>query len=120
SDPTEVVDGFRNKSILVIGDLIVGRYVHSQGRTLSREAPVPVADFISEELLLGGATKLTNNLVALGAKVKVLGVVGKDEAGRWIEEELRGEGVDGWGALGKSSAHARTARVSFSCDNNCK
>jgi len=94
SDPTEVVDGFRNKSILVIGDLIVDRYVHSQGRKLSREAPVPVADFISEELLLGGATNLTNNLVALGAKVKVLGVVGKDEAGRWIEEELRRKGVD--------------------------
>jgi len=36
-----------------------------------------LADFISEELLLGGATNLTNNLVALGAKVKVLGVVGK-------------------------------------------
>ena len=94
SDPTEVVDGFRNKSILVIGDLIVDRYVHSQGRKLSREAPVPVADFISEELLLGGAANLTNNLAALGAKVKVLGVVGKDEAGRWIEEELRRKGVD--------------------------
>ena len=55
---------------------------------------MPVADFLSEELLLGGAANLTNNLVALGAKVKVLGVVGKDEAGRWIEEELRRKGVD--------------------------
>ena len=94
SDPTKVVDGFRDKSILVIGDLIVDRYVHSQGRKLSREAPVPVADFISEELVLGGASNLTNNLVALGAKVKVLGVVGKDEAGRWLGEELGRMGVD--------------------------
>src|SRR5438034_4892352 len=94
SDPTKVVDGFREKSILVIGDLIVDRYVHSQGRKLSREAPVPVADFISEELVLGGASNLTNNLVALGAKVKVLGVVGKDEAGRWLVEELQKRGVD--------------------------
>ena len=93
-DPAKVVDGFRNKSILVIGDLIVDRYVHSQGRKLSREAPVPVADFISEELLLGGASNLTNNLVALGAKIKVLGVVGKDEAGTWLVEELRRRGVD--------------------------
>ncbi len=70
------------------------RYVYSQGRKLSREAPVPVADFESEELLLGGAANLTNNLVALGAKVKVLGVVGKDDAGKWLVEELQRKGVD--------------------------
>lgn len=99
SDPTEVVDGFRGKSILVIGDLIVDRYVHSQGRKLSREAPVPVADFVSEELVLGGASNLTNNLVALGAKVKVLGVVGKDEAGRWELEELQKRGIDTSGVV---------------------
>ncbi len=94
SDLTRVLDGFRHKSILVIGDLMVDRYVVSQGRKLSREAPVPVADYISEELVLGGAANLTNNLVALGAKVKVLGVVGNDEAGKWIQDELKGKGVD--------------------------
>ncbi len=99
ADPTKVVDDFRNKSILVIGDLIVDRYVHSQGRKLSREAPVPVADFMSEELVLGGASNLTNNLVALGAKVKVLGVVGKDEAGRWLVEELQRRGADTSGVI---------------------
>jgi len=99
ADPTKVVDDFRDKSILVIGDLIVDRYVHSQGRKLSREAPVPVADFLSEELVLGGASNLTNNLVALGAKVKVLGVVGKDEAGRWLVEELQRRGADTSGVI---------------------
>jgi D-beta-D-heptose 7-phosphate kinase/D-beta-D-heptose 1-phosphate adenosyltransferase len=94
ADPTKVVDDFRDKSILVIGDLIVDRYVHSQGRKLSREAPVPVADYMSEELVLGGASNLTNNLAALGARTKVLGVVGKDEAGRWLVEELQRKGVD--------------------------
>jgi len=98
-DPTKVVDDFRDNSILVIGDLIVDRYVHSQGRKLSREAPVPVADFLSEELVLGGASNLTNNLVALGAKVKVLGVVGKDEAGRWLVEELQRRGADTSGVI---------------------
>jgi len=73
---------------------MVDRYVVSQGRKLSREAPVPVADYISEELVLGGAANLTNNLVALGAKVKVLGVVGNDEAGKWIQDELKRKGVD--------------------------
>ncbi len=94
SDLTRVLDSFRHKSILVIGDLMVDRYVVSQGRKLSREAPVPVADYISEELVLGGAANLTNNLVALGAKVKVLGVVGNDEAGKWLQDELKKKGVD--------------------------
>src|SRR6266567_1673818 len=77
-----------------MGDLMVDRYVRSQGRKLSREAPVPVADFISEELVLGGAANLANNLVALGAKVRVLGVVGNDEPGKWLQEELEKKGVD--------------------------
>ncbi len=88
------MDGFQHKSILVVGDLMVDRYVTCQGRKLSREAPVPVADYISEEMVLGGAANLTNNLCALGAKVKVLGVVGNDEPGRWIQAELRGRGAD--------------------------
>ena len=94
SDPTRIIDGFQDKNILVIGDLMVDRYVRSQGRKLSREAPVPVADFISEELVLGGAANLINNLVALGAKVRVLGVVGNDEPGKWIQEELEKKAVD--------------------------
>ena len=53
SDPTRIIDGFQDKTFLVIGDLMVDRYVRSQGRKLSREAPVPVADFVSEVLVLG-------------------------------------------------------------------
>ena len=94
SDPTRIIDGFQDKTILVIGDLMVDRYVRSQGRKLSREAPVPVADFLSEELVLGGAANLTNNLVALGAKVRVVGVLGNDEPGKWIQEELEKKAVD--------------------------
>ena len=99
SDPTRIIDGFQDKTVLVIGDLMVDRYVRSQGRKLSREAPVPVADFISEELVLGGAANLANNLVALGAKVRVIGVVGNDEPGKWIQEELEKKGVDISGAV---------------------
>lgn len=94
SDPGKIIDGFRNKSILVIGDIIVDRYVHAQSRKLSREAPVPVADFTNEEHVLGGAANLTNNLVALGAHVRLLGVIGKDDAGQWVHDELTRKGVD--------------------------
>jgi len=94
SDLTRVMDGFRDRSILVAGDLMVDRYVVCQGRKLSREAPVPVADYVSEELVFGGAGNLANNLLSLGARVKVLGVVGKDDPGKWLQDELGRKGVD--------------------------
>ncbi len=94
SDLTRVMDGFRDRSILVVGDLMVDRYVVCQGRKLSREAPVPVADYISEELVFGGAANLANNLLSLGARVRVLGVVGRDDAGKWLQDELGKKGVD--------------------------
>ena len=99
SDPSKVLDGFRNRSVLVIGDFMIDRYVHSEGRKLSREAPVPVADYLSEELVLGGAGNLANNLLSLGAQVKVLGVAGKDEAGKWMRDELEKKGADMTGLI---------------------
>src|SRR5207249_10659932 len=81
-----------------------------EGRKLSREAQVPVADFISEELVLGGAANLANNLVALGAKVRVIGVVGNDEPGKWILEELEKKGVDISGAVVNSRSTSLKTR----------
>src|SRR5260370_13625426 len=94
-----------------MGDLMVDRYVRSQGRKLSREAPVPVADFISEELVLGGAANLANNPVALGAKLRVLGGVGDDEPGKWIQEQLENEEVDISGAV----VNSRPTRLNTRC-----
>src|SRR5437879_13486207 len=73
---------------------MIDRYVNCQGRKLSREAPVPVADYISEELVLGGAGNLPNNLLALGANVKAFGAAGKDEAGKWLRDQLEKKGAD--------------------------
>jgi rfaE bifunctional protein kinase chain/domain len=90
----EIVSGFRGKSVLVIGDLILDRYVSISARKLSREAPVPVGDLDGEKMSLGGAGNLANNIRNLGAKVHVVGLVGKDEQGRWISDALGKIGVD--------------------------
>jgi rfaE bifunctional protein kinase chain/domain len=90
----EIVSGFRGKSVLVIGDLILDRYVSISARKLSREAPVPVGDFQGDKMSLGGAGNLANNIRNLGAKVQVVGFVGKDDQGEWISEALAKIGVD--------------------------
>lgn len=71
--------------ILVIGDLMIDHYLWGGCERISPEAPVQVVDITRETTVLGGAGNVINNLVALGAKVSVSGVIGDDENG----EELR-------------------------------
>jgi rfaE bifunctional protein kinase chain/domain len=90
----ELVYTYPGKSVLVVGDLMVDRYVSIAARKLSREAPVPVGDFQGEKFSLGGAGNLANNVVALGGKASILGFVGEDPQGEWITKALAELGVD--------------------------
>ncbi len=71
----------RNKQphILVVGDLMIDHYLWGKCERISPEAPVPVIAIEKETAVLGGAGNVINNLSALGAKVSVLSVIGKDE-----------------------------------------
>lgn len=66
---------------LVIGDLMLDEYLWGKAERISPEAPVQVVDVQREELRLGGAGNVANNLAALGAQVTVCSVVGEDENG---------------------------------------
>lgn len=66
---------------LVIGDLMLDEYLWGRAERISPEAPVQVVDVVREELRLGGAGNVVNNLAALGAQVTVCSVVGEDENG---------------------------------------
>ncbi len=90
----DIVYRYPGKSVLVVGDLMVDRYVSITARKLSREAPVPVGDFQGEKFSLGGAGNLANNIIALGGKASVLGFVGQDSQGEWILKTLTEIGAD--------------------------
>jgi D-beta-D-heptose 7-phosphate kinase/D-beta-D-heptose 1-phosphate adenosyltransferase len=89
-----IIAGFRKQKILVIGDLMVDRYIWGDVERISPEAPVPVVKVKGESFGLGGAANVAENLVDLGASVMPLGVVGNDEEGQWILNELRERGMD--------------------------
>ncbi len=76
-----IISSFKNKNILIIGDIILDRYIFGRVSRISPEAPVPVVDVMRESFLLGGAANVANNIIALGGKVTVAGVIGKDRAG---------------------------------------
>ncbi|OQW62522.1 MAG: hypothetical protein BVN29_19170 [Nitrospira sp. ST-bin5] len=79
---------FPQASLLVIGDLILDHYVMGRVSRISPEAPVPVVHVESETLRLGGAANVFNNILALGGKADLCGVIGADESGRLLLKEL--------------------------------
>lgn len=79
---------FSQAGVLVIGDLILDHYIWGKVNRISPEAPVPVVHVESESLKLGGAANVYNNIVALGGRAEICGVVGTDEGGRRLLAEL--------------------------------
>ncbi len=74
--------------LLVVGDLMIDEYVWGNVDRISPEAPVQIVAVNSEEYTLGGSGNVVNNLVALGADVSVLGVVGTGRNGRQLLDKL--------------------------------
>jgi rfaE bifunctional protein kinase chain/domain len=79
--------------IMVIGDLMIDHYIWGGATRLSPEAPVPIVNVKHETNTLGGAGNLAQNLVGLGAKVILSGVIGDDAAGKQLTDILTGEGI---------------------------
>ncbi len=91
-DLNEIVDRFQGKKICVVGDIIADIFVFGRPYRLSREAPVIVVKFEEEKIFPGSAGNTINNLVALGAYVYPIGIIGKDEMGDRIMEQLSRSG----------------------------
>lgn len=82
---------FPQANVLVIGDLILDHYVWGRVSRISPEAPVPVVHVDSESVKLGGAANVFHNIVSLGGKADICGVIGSDENGRLLLRELGGK-----------------------------
>ncbi len=79
--------------ILVIGDLMIDEYLWGNCERISPEAPVQIVDIKKETTVLGGAGNVISNLLALGASVEVLSVVGDDEVGLLVKAMLTKQGA---------------------------
>lgn len=76
------LDKIVSTPILVVGDLILDRYIWGKVDRISPEAPVPVVEVVKVEGRLGGAGNVVRNLATIGAKPSVCGLIGDDEDGR--------------------------------------
>lgn len=103
---------FRRVQVAVLGDLMLDRYLWGMANRLSPEAAVPIVDFVSQNDCLGGAANVAANLVALGARVRLFGMVGgkktasksdaDDDAGAALRACLRREHIADGGVMADS------------------
>ena len=76
----QIVENLGKPRIIIVGDLILDRYVWGDVERISPEAPIPVLYAKRREARLGGAGSVVSNLKALGAKILIFGILGSDEA----------------------------------------
>ncbi|MGH7797754.1 MAG: D-glycero-beta-D-manno-heptose-7-phosphate kinase [Candidatus Binatia bacterium] len=84
-----ILDRFAGVHLLVVGDLMLDRFIWGEVERLSPEAPVPVLRVLSEKNSLGGAANVIHNIRTLRGRVTACGVIGQDNAGRRITASLR-------------------------------
>lgn len=100
----------QHQSILIVGDLMLDRYLWGNVNRISPEAPVPIIDITKEENRLGGAANVALNLHALGARPLLCGLVGQDADGHLLQSmaEQHGFSTD---LIQPSSARRTTVKV---------
>src|SRR5712675_940608 len=85
----EILHSISERTVVVLGDVMLDEFVWGDVSRISPEAPVPVVDIRRESVHLGGAANVLANVIALGAGGCVVGVVGNDPAGERIKATLR-------------------------------
>lgn len=83
-----LLDAFPARRVAVIGDLIADEFIYGRVARVSREAPVLILQYDSTQIVPGGAGNAANNVAALGGRTQIVGLTGKDEAGRRLHASL--------------------------------
>lgn len=93
SNIVEIFESFRYCKVLIIGDVMMDKYIFGHTNRVSPEAPVPVIDVYRRENRLGGAANVALNIKELGAKPLLASVVGDDDDGHDIKQLLSAQGI---------------------------
>lgn len=84
-----LVNKFRRCRLLVVGDMMLDRFIWGDVERISPEAPVPVMRVVSENLCLGGAANVVHNIRGLGGRVTACGILGRDHPGKELLRALK-------------------------------
>jgi D-beta-D-heptose 7-phosphate kinase/D-beta-D-heptose 1-phosphate adenosyltransferase len=115
----ELVASFRGKHVVVLGDVMLDETVRGDVSRISPEAPVPVVDLRDRLLAPGGAANAAANVVSLGGRATIVGLVGRDAHADILREHIAARGIDTSGLVvcdGRPTTHkmrvvARTQQI---------
>lgn len=99
SDLKALIPQLAARRIIVVGDVILDEYLTGRAMRLSREAPIPVLEFESRQLIGGGAANPSANIVMLGGHAVQVGVVGVDAEAEALRHTLIARGIDARGLI---------------------
>ena len=95
----KLLEQFKNKKILVIGDIMLDKYIWGEVSRISPEAPVQVVHVSRETYAPGGASNVASNAAALNGNVFMAGIAGNDDAKNILLDELKKQGINTEGIL---------------------
>lgn len=95
----ELVGRFEALRILVLGDVMLDRYIWGRVERISPEAPVPVVRVERESTMLGGAGNVARTIASLGARAALVALVGDDDAGELVADRLSDWKIDASGMI---------------------
>ena len=89
----QMLASFHGKHVVVVGDVMLDEYVRGDVARISPEAPVPVVDQTERQLMPGGAANAAANIVSLGAKATIVGIVGEDMPADHLRTAMKERGI---------------------------
>lgn len=94
---SEILQKFNQRHLMIVGDVMLDRYLYGTVSRISPEAPVPVLDYENTDQRLGGAANVALNVLAMGGEVTLVGMTGNDEEGEIFRGLLRDASIsDQW------------------------
>src|SRR3989338_596973 len=89
-----IIEMFKGKKVLVIGDIMLDKYIRGDVSRISPEAPVQVVNVEKEDFVPGGAANVATNIAGLGGNVYIVGTVGNDDMAPILVEELKKRNIN--------------------------
>jgi rfaE bifunctional protein kinase chain/domain len=113
----ELISRCAGVPILVVGDVMLDRFIVGHVSRISPEAPVPVVRFHGEQYRLGGAANVAHNIASLGGTAHLIGVIGTDPAGARVAEQLGAAAIASDGLV-KDPGRPTTEKVRVVTERN--
>ena len=96
---TNIIKSFTNKKVLIIGDVMLDRYLHGEVSRISPEAPIQILNAKRRDFTAGGAANCASNISSLGGTPILCSIIGNDENGDKLLEILKKRKVDTSGII---------------------